>query len=58
MLYYPWYKEITDLLVAILPMRSIIIRRNTLYIYANEQKFTLADIEGIEIEEDNVPEHG
>ena len=56
MLYYPWYNEQTDLLGGYSNYEEH-YRHVSTDVYANESKYTKADIEDVDIDEDGPPEH-
>ncbi len=56
MLYYPWLNETTDLLGGYSTYEEHYNHIKPI-IVANEQKYTLADIEVLEVDENNIPEH-
>ena len=56
MLYYPWYNEQTDLLGGYSNYEEH-YRHVSTAVYANESKYTKADIEDVDIDEDGPPEH-
>ena len=55
MLYNPWYDKQTDLLGSLSYEEPH--RRVCNVVYANESKYTKADIEDVDIDEDGPPEH-
>ena len=56
MLYYPWYNEQTDLLGGYSSYAEQ-YRHVSTDVYANESKYTKADIEDVDVDEDGPPEH-
>ena len=56
MLYYTWYNEQTDLLGGYSSYEEH-YRHVSTDVYANESKYTKADIEDVDIDEDGPPEH-
>ncbi len=56
MLFYPWYNESTDLLADYSTYEEHYYHVKQTVV-DNEQKYTLADIEGLEIDENNIPDH-
>ncbi len=56
MLYYPWLNETTNLLGGYSTYEEHYNHVKPI-IVAYEQKYTLADIEGLEVDENNIPEH-
>ena len=56
MLYYPWYNEQTDLLGGYSSYAEH-YRHVSTDVYANESKYTKADIEDVDVDQDGPPEH-
>ncbi len=56
MLYYPWFNESNDLLGGYSTYEDHYNHVKHI-ITTNEQKYTLANIDGLEIDENNIPEH-
>ena len=56
MLYYPWYNEQTDLLGGYSSYAEHYKHVST-DVYANESKYTKADIEDVDVDQDGPPEH-
>ncbi len=56
MLYYPWFNETTDLLGGYSTYEEHYNHVRHI-VTTNEQKYTLANIDSLEMEENNIPEH-
>ena len=56
MLYYPWYNEQTDLLGGY-STHEALYKHVSDIVQTNESKYTKADVEDLEINEDGPPEH-